>query len=99
MRAPDEWPGFVALAGRTGQSLETKWFDWTGWHRARCPDGRTAFERTTTLALHKLPALAHRTDQEYLKDIVEGIEPLSDGERVLGVDRVLDTDVSARPIA
>ena len=97
VRTPDQWPGFIAVAGRAGQTLETTWFDWTAWHRARCPDDRSAFERKTTLALHKLPALAQRTDHEYLKDILDGIDGLKEHERVLGIDRVLDTDVNARP--
>jgi hypothetical protein len=50
-----EWPGFVALAGREEQELDT------------------------------------------VSDLLEGLEPLGDFESVLGLDKVLATDMNGRP--
>jgi REP element-mobilizing transposase RayT len=97
VRHVDEWPGFVALAGRDEQHVQAHWFDWSAWHRERCPRDKAPFQRTTKLSLHKLPALGDRADHDYVRDLVDGIEPLAEHERVLGLDKVLDTDVHARP--
>jgi hypothetical protein len=97
VRDVDEWPGFVALAGREEQELDTRWFDWTAWHHARRPQDKAPFQRTTVLALHKLPALEHRPNHDYVRDLLDGLEPLCDGESVLGLDKVLDTDMNGRP--
>jgi hypothetical protein len=98
VRHIDEWPGFVALAGRTTQSdLTTEWFDWTAWHVARCPRDLAPFRRTTTLCLHKLPSQAARADCDYLRDLLATVRPLHEGERVLGIEQILATDFDARP--
>jgi hypothetical protein len=79
----DEWPGFVAVAGRTSDcELVAEWLDWSAWHRARSPKDRTPFRRTTAFRLHKLPSHAHRADEHYLADLLADLTPLSDGEWV-----------------
>jgi putative transposase len=98
VRHIDEWPGFVALAGMTkSEQLASPWYDWTAWHRARCPGDLTPFQRTSELTLSKLPALEGQSDADYARDILESLDVLDPNERVLGVDRVLDTDVEGRP--
>jgi len=98
VRHIDEWPGFVALSGLTkSEQLASSWYDWTAWHRARCPRDLTPFRRTSELTLSKLPALEGQSDADYARDILESLDVLDPNERVLGVDRVLDTDVEGRP--
>jgi REP element-mobilizing transposase RayT len=98
VRHLDEWPGFVALKGRTAQAdLTTEWTDWTAWHRARRPQDRSSFRRTTTFCLHKLPAQTDLSDADYLRDLLADIAPVPDTEHVLGIEKVLATDFDARP--
>jgi REP element-mobilizing transposase RayT len=96
VRQVDEWPGFVALAGRDDNSdMATTWFDWTAWHRARCPRDLSPFRRTSELILSKLPALEGHADRDYVREILGSLDALDERERVLGLDKVLDTDVES----
>jgi REP element-mobilizing transposase RayT len=72
----DEWPGFVAVAGRTSDCEQVaEWLDWSAWHRARCPKDRTPFRRRTAFRLHKLSSHAHRADEHYLADLLADLTP------------------------
>jgi hypothetical protein len=98
VRHLDEWPGFVALAGRANcPDMAATWFDWTAWHRARCPKDMSAFRRASPLRLSKLPALEGLSDTDYVRDILGCLDTLDEHERVLGLDKVLDTDVEGAP--
>jgi hypothetical protein len=97
VRHVDEWPGYVALAGKGDDARHTEWLDWTAWHRAHCPEDRAQFRREGVVRLHQLPSLSGRTDDNYVRDILDGIEPLGANERVLGLEKVLDTDFDDRP--
>ena len=97
------WPGLnVAYGLDEADTFEFEYFDRTAWHRAKRPEDRERFWRTTTLRLSPIPCAWDASREQLGAALRSALDDAAQARRrggmaPLGLERVVQTGFESRP--